>query len=126
MTDDATARRRLMTHVLVGAGPTGVELAASIATMARATLRSDFRRIGPADSRILLIEAGQRILPTFDERLAGKAARQLARLGVEVLTNSRVDLQVDAQGSRRRGQRLDSATVLWTAGVAPAPGYSRR
>jgi NADH:ubiquinone reductase (H+-translocating) len=120
ITDDPSARRRLMTYVLVGAGPTGVELAGSIASMSRASLRSDFRRIDPADSRIFLIEAGKRILPSFDERLAGKAARQLARLGVEVLTNSKVD-QVDAQGVVAGGQRIDSATVLWTAGVSPAP-----
>jgi NADH:ubiquinone reductase (H+-translocating) len=119
-TDDAAARTRLMTYVLVGAGPTGVELAASLAGMAHATLRSDFRRIDPADSRILLIEAGKRILPSFDERLADEAAKQLARLGVEVLTNSKVD-QVDAQGVVVGGQRIDSATVLWTAGVAPDP-----
>ncbi len=65
--EDPVARRRLLTFVLVGAGPTGVELAASVAGLARATLRSSFRRIDPAESRILLIEAGKRILPSFDE-----------------------------------------------------------
>jgi NADH dehydrogenase len=119
-TQDSAARRRLLTFVLVGAGPTGVELAASIAGLARTTLRSSFRRIDPADSRILLIEAGKRILPSFDETLASAATKRLARLGVEVLTEAKVE-QVDAQGVIVSGQRFESATVLWTAGVAAAP-----
>jgi NADH dehydrogenase len=119
-TEDPAARRRLLTFVLVGAGPTGVELAAAIAGLARATLRSSFRRIDPAESRILLIEAGNRILPSFDETLASEAAKRLARLGVEVLTEAKVE-QVDAQGVVVSGQRIECATVLWTAGVAPAP-----
>jgi len=119
-TEDPVARRRLLTFVLVGAGPTGVELAASVAGLARATLRASFRRINPAESRILLVEAGKRILPSFDERLAGKAAKRLAWLGVEVLTESKVE-QIDALGAVVSGQRIESATVLWTAGVAAAP-----
>ena len=120
LTDDPAERSRLLTFILVGAGPTGVELAASIALMARATLRFTYRRIDPAASRILLIEAGNRVLPTFREALAGKAARQLARLGVEVLTSSKVE-QVEARGVVVGGQRIPSATVLWTAGVGPTP-----
>jgi NADH:ubiquinone reductase (H+-translocating) len=119
-TEDPVARRRLLTFVLVGAGPTGVELAASVAGLARATLRSSFRRIDPAEGRILLIEAGKRILPSFDETLASKAAKRLARLGVEVVTEAKVE-HIDAQGVVVTGQRIESATVLWTAGVAPAP-----
>ena len=119
-TKDPVARARLLTFVLVGAGPTGVELAASVAGLARATLRSSFRRIDPAESRILLIEGGKRILPSFDETLAGKAAKRLAQLGVEVSTGAMVE-QIDAQGVVVSGQRIESATVLWTAGVAPAP-----
>jgi NADH dehydrogenase len=119
-TEDPVARRRLLTFVLVGAGPTGVELAAAVAGLARATLRSSFRRIDPAESRILLIEAGKRILPTFDETLASKAAKRFARIGVEVLTEAKVE-HIDAQGVVVSGQRIESATVLWTAGVAPAP-----
>jgi NADH dehydrogenase len=119
-TEDPVARRRLLTFVLVGAGPTGVELAAAIAGLARATLRSSFRRIDTADSRVLLIEAGKRILPSFGETLSSQAAKRLARLGVEVLTEAKVE-QVDAQGVVVTGQRIESATVLWTAGVAPAP-----
>jgi NADH dehydrogenase len=119
-TADPAARRRLLTFVLVGAGPTGVELAASIAGLAHATLRESFRRIDPAESRIMLIEAGKRILPSFDERLASAAAQRLARLGVEVLTETKVE-QIDAHGVIISGQRIESASVLWTAGVAPAP-----
>jgi NADH dehydrogenase len=119
-TEDSAARRRLLTFVLVGAGPTGVELAASIAGLARATLRSSFRRIDPAESRILLIEAGKRVLPSFGETLANGAAKRLARLGVEVLTDAKVE-QVDADGVVVSAQRIESATVLWTAGVSPAP-----
>jgi NADH dehydrogenase len=119
-TEDPVTRRRLLTFVLVGAGPTGVELAASVAGLARATLRFSFRRIDPAESRILLVEAGKRILPSFDETLASKAAKRLAHLGVEVLTETKVE-QIDAQGVVVSGQRIESSTVLWTAGVAPAP-----
>jgi NADH dehydrogenase len=119
-TADPIARGRLLTFILVGAGPTGVELAASVAGLARATLLSSFRRIDPAETQILLVEAGQRILPTFDEALAGKAARRLAEIGVKVLTESKVE-QIDAQGAVVSGQRIESATVLWTAGVAPSP-----
>ena len=118
--EDPVERCRRLTVVLVGAGPTGVELAATISGLARATLRSSFRRIDPADSRILLVEAGKRILPTFDEALSRKAAKRLARLGVEVLTEARVE-QIDAQGAIVGGKRIESATVLWTAGVAPSP-----
>ena len=117
--DDANERERLLTFVLVGAGPTGVELAATLSGLARSTLRSNFRRIDPATSRIVLIEAGPRILATFQEALAAKAARRLARLGVEVLTATKVE-QVDASGVVASGKPIGSRTVLWTAGVAPA------
>jgi NADH:ubiquinone reductase (H+-translocating) len=118
--DDENERARLLTFVLVGAGPTGVELAASLAGLARSTLRSNFRRIDPATSRIVLIEAGPRILPSFQEALAAKAARRLARIGVEVLIGTKVE-QVDASGVLASGKPIASRTVLWTAGVAPAP-----
>jgi NADH dehydrogenase len=118
--EDAGTRRSLLTFVLVGAGPTGVELAASLATLAHATLRASYRRIDPAESRILLIEAGKRILPSFNEALAIKATNRLKKLNVEVLTDTKVEL-VDAKGVIVNGQRIPSATVLWTAGVAAAP-----
>src|SRR6478672_9501916 len=120
MTDDENERARQMTFVLVGAGPTGVELAASMAQLAAVTLRGQFRRIDPARSSIILIEGGKRILPTFGERLAKKAARRLEKLGVKILTGVRVE-KVDADGVIADGKRIASATVLWTAGVAPSP-----
>jgi NADH dehydrogenase len=114
--DDEAARTRALTFVLVGAGPTGVELAASIAQMAHITLRSNFRRINPADTKILLIEGAERILPTFSEDLCSKAAHHLRRLGVEMRTGVIVEC-VDATGVWVAGQRIESDTVLWTAGV---------
>jgi NADH dehydrogenase len=109
-----------MTFVLVGAGPTGVELAASIAQLVSVTLRRNFRNIDPARSRILLLDGGARVLPTFAESLSKKAARRLKKLGVEVVTGVKVD-KVDDQGVISAGERIPSATVLWTAGVAASP-----
>jgi NADH:quinone reductase (non-electrogenic) len=118
-TDDESERARQLTFVLVGAGPTGVELAASMASLAAVTLRGGFRRINPAQSSIILIEGGKRILPSFAERLAEKAARRLERLGVKIMTGVKVE-KVDAIGVVADGRRIPSATVLWTAGVAPS------
>ena len=118
--DDEIERTRAMTFILVGAGPTGVELAASLAQMAALTLRGQFRRIDTAESAIILIEGGARILPTFSERLAAKAARRLERLGVKIMTGVKVE-QVDENGVVANGKRIPSATVMWTAGVAPSP-----
>src|ERR1700674_5577673 len=119
-TDDENERARAMTFLLVGAGPTGVELAASMAQMAALTLRGQFRRIDAAESAIILIEGGARILPTFSERLAGKAARRLEKLGVKIMTGVKVE-QVDENGVVANGTRIPSATAMWTAGVAPSP-----
>ena len=119
-TDDEKERARQMTFVLVGAGPTGVELAASIAQLVSVTLRNNFRRIDPAESRILLLDGGARILPTFAESLSRKAAKRLAKLGVEVSTGVRVE-KVDDQGVIAAGVGIPSATVLWTAGVSASP-----
>ena len=105
-----------MTFVLVGGGPTGVELAASIAQMAAVTLRAQFRRIDPANSSVILVEGGNRILPSFAESLAERAARRLDKLGVTVLTGVKVE-KVDENGVVAGGTRIPSATVLWTAGV---------
>lgn len=118
--ESAAERECAMSFILVGAGPTGVELAASIAHMARVTLRSDFRHIDPADTRIVLLEAGPRVLGTFDKALAHKAAERLTALGVEVHTGARVE-QVDARGVVFGGERIDALTVLWTAGVQASP-----
>jgi NADH:ubiquinone reductase (H+-translocating) len=96
-TDDPKERARQMTFALVGAGPTGVELAASIAQLVSVTLRNNFRKIDPAKSRILLLDGGARILPTFAESLSRKAAKRLTKLGVEISTGVKVE-KVDEQG----------------------------
>jgi NADH dehydrogenase len=119
-TDNVEERQRQMTFVLVGAGPTGVELAASIAQMATTTLRSNFRRINPANTSIFLLEGGKRVLPSFAESLSEKAAKRLVRLGVKVMTGAMVE-HIDEQGVTVGGKRIESATVLWTAGVSPSP-----
>jgi NADH dehydrogenase len=118
--EDEAERARALTFILVGAGPTGVELAASIAQMAQITLRANFRRINPADTRILVIEGAGRVLPTFSEALSSKAARRLDRLGVEMRTGVIVE-RVDATGVWVAGQQIASDTVLWTAGVQASP-----
>jgi NADH dehydrogenase len=110
----------LTTFVVVGGGPTGVELAGAIAEIARDALKSEFRHIDPAASRIVLVEAGPRILPTFPDRLAADAARRLARYGVEVMTGAKV-VEIDAAGVALEGGRIAAATVLWAAGVRAAP-----
>jgi NADH:ubiquinone reductase (H+-translocating) len=120
LTDDESERSRLMTFVLVGGGATGVELAASMAQMAAVTLRGNFRRIDSTKTSIILIEGGNRILSTFAESLSGKAVRRLEKLGVKVLTGTKVE-KIDEQGVVAGGNRIPSATVLWTAGVAVSP-----
>jgi NADH dehydrogenase len=120
MTEDENERARQMTFVLVGAGPTGVELAASLAEMVRITLRGNFRHIDPAKANIVLLDAGNRVLPTFAESLSRRVTRRLTKLGVKVLTGVKVEA-VDEQGVVAGGNRIPSATVLWTAGVAASP-----
>lgn len=120
LSDDPIERTRLTTFVLVGGGPTGVELAASIAQMARVTLKRDFRRLHPDQTQVILLEGGDRLLPTFDPKLSAAATRQLGRLGVSVRTGS-VAQAVDADGVVVAGERVRAATVLWTAGVAASP-----
>ncbi|MRG54615.1 NAD(P)-binding protein [Phyllobacterium sp. SYP-B3895] len=119
-TDDENERARQMNFVLVGAGPTGVELAASIAQLVTVTLRGNFRQIDPATSTITLLEGGDRVLPSFAPSLSKKAAKRLAKLGVKVLTGVKVE-GVDALGVIAKDTRIPSATVLWTAGVAASP-----
>jgi NADH:ubiquinone reductase (H+-translocating) len=119
-TNEESERARQMTFVLVGAGPTGVELAASIAQLATVTLRGQFRRIDPAQSSIIIVEGGKRILPTFAESLAKRAAKRLETRGVKIITGVKVE-KVDENGVVANGARIPSATVLWTAGVAPSP-----
>jgi NADH:ubiquinone reductase (H+-translocating) len=119
-TDDKKERTRQLTFVLVGAGPTGVELAAAIAQMVSVILCKNFRSIDPAKIRILLLDSGTRVLPAFAESLSRKVAKRLRNLGVEVLTERKVE-KVDEQGVIAAGERIASATVLWTAGVAASP-----
>ncbi|HTE82885.1 MAG TPA: NAD(P)/FAD-dependent oxidoreductase, partial [Reyranella sp.] len=119
-TDDVAERLRQMTFVVVGAGPAGVELAASLAQMAAITLRRQYRRIDPAKSSIILVEGGKRILPSFAERLGARAARRLEKLGVKIMTGAKVE-KVDENGVVADGKPIPSATVLWTAGVSPSP-----
>lgn len=113
---DPAARQRLLTFVLVGAGPTGVELAGALAELARATLSRDFRHINPRTARILLVEAGPRILAEFPEKLAAFAHRSLERMGVEILTGTPIEA-IDSHGVAAAGRRIEAATVLWCAGV---------
>ena len=119
-TDDADERQRQMTFVLVGAGPTGVELAASIAQLATTTLRRNFRRIDPATTTIILLDGARRILPSFAESLSKKAADHLAKLGVQVITGAMVE-SIDARGVTVGGKLIPCGAVLWTAGVSPSP-----
>jgi NADH:quinone reductase (non-electrogenic) len=115
--DDEVERTRQMTFVLVGAGPTGVELAGSLAHMVKVTLRNNFHRIDPAKASIILLDAGKRVLPTFAESVSRKVTRRLEKLGVKVMTDIKVET-VDDKGVIAGGRRIPSATVLWTAGVA--------
>ncbi len=117
---DPEKRQTLLTFVLVGAGPTGVEMAGAIAGLAHKTLVSDFRHINPKEARIVLVEALPRILMPFDERLAHKAHNALHRLGIEVRTNAPVEA-IDSEGVVIAGERLAAKTVIWTAGVAASP-----
>jgi NADH:ubiquinone reductase (H+-translocating) len=119
-TEDERERARQMTFALVGAGPSGVELAASLAQLVKITLRGNFRHIDPAKSTIILLDAGKRVLPTFAESISRKVTRHLEKLGVQVQTGVKVET-VDEQGVVAGGKRIPSATVLWTAGVAASP-----
>ncbi len=120
MESDPDKRKALLTFVLVGAGPTGVEMAGSIAELAHQALKSDFRHIDPRSTRILLIEAGSRILASFPQELADKASRKLHSLGVEIQAGQRVE-HVDGNGVIVSGHRIDSKTVIWSAGVVASP-----
>jgi NADH:ubiquinone reductase (H+-translocating) len=123
LSDDATERRQLLTFVVIGAGPTGVEMAGAVAELARMALAADFRRIDPRQARVILIEAGPCVLPSFPEDLSRKARQQLERLGVEVRTGARVDA-CDADGAIVAGERIASRTMIWAAGVIASPAAS--
>ncbi len=115
-TKDFVERKKLLTFVIVGGGPTGVELAGSIGEMSRYTLSKFYRNIDPKLTRIFIVEAAPRILSSFSPDLASKATRTLEKLGVQVWTNSMVS-DVDADGVQIGNERIEAATVLWAAGV---------
>ncbi len=117
---DATRRREWLTFVVVGAGPTGVELAGTLAEIARHTLANEFRRIDSREARVVLVEGADRVLTTYPNKLSTKAAVQLRKLGVEVRTGARVS-QIDASGVLLGEERLAARTVLWAAGIQASP-----
>src|SRR6201993_2023293 len=118
--EDPSRHRDLLTFVLVGGGPTGVEMAGALAGLVKTTLKSNFRRIDPASARIVLFDMAPRVLGTFSEHLSQAAKQRLENLGVEVRLGHGVD-QIDADGVVVAGERIASKTVIWTAGVAPSP-----
>jgi len=121
---DPAERERLMRFVIVGAGPTGVELAGAIAELAHHTLARDFRRIDPRSARVVLVEAGPRVLPAFTEPMSAYAQRALERLHVDVRVRTPVvdcDSLGVTLGAEGRPERLPAATVIWAAGVAASP-----
>lgn len=120
LADDPAEREAWLTFAVIGAGPTGVELAGTIAEIARHTLRRQFHRSDPTSARVLLIEAGPRVLPSMPEKLSLSAQRQLERIGVEVRLGAPAE-HIDALGLRVDGQAIPARTVLWAAGVAASP-----
>lgn len=130
LADDPAERQALLTFAIIGAGPTGVEMAGTIAEIANHTLKGEFRRIDPADARIYLIEGGNRVLQTMPERLSQRAKEQLEKLRVKVLLNARVT-HIDGQGLRystpgptadtAKEHEMPSSCIIWAAGVAASP-----
>ena len=120
VTEDAAERRRLLTFVVVGGGPTGVELAGAMVELARHAIAREFRRIDPRMARIVLIEAGPRLLPSFPEDLSTIALRSLERMGVQVLLGTRV-MRCEAGGVECGEERIPASTIVWAAGVVASP-----
>jgi NADH dehydrogenase len=118
--EDPARHQDLLTFVLVGAGPTGVEMAGALAILVRTALKSDFRRIDPTSARIVLVDMAPKVLGPFPENLSKAAKQRLEKLGVEVRLGHSVE-QIDADGIVVAGERILSKTVIWTAGVAPSP-----
>src|SRR5271169_2728108 len=118
--DDPDRRKALMTFVMVGAGPTGVEMASAIAVMTQTTFRKDFRRIDPKSAHIVLADMGARPLATFSEKLSEAARQRLVSLGIDVRLGKPVQ-SIDADGVILGEERIQAKTVVWTAGVAPSP-----
>jgi NADH dehydrogenase len=118
--EDPARHRDLLTFVLVGAGPTGVEMAGALAVLVRNTLKSEFRRVRPESARIILLDMAPRVLGTFSDQLSEAAKKRLDKLGVEVRLGHGVD-QIDSDGVIAGSERISSKTVIWTAGVSPSP-----
>jgi NADH dehydrogenase FAD-containing subunit len=118
--ENVDLHRDLLTFVLVGAGPTGVEMAAALAIFVRSSLRSEFRRIDPTSARIVLIDGARKVLGTFAPSLSGAAEFHLQKLGVEIHLGHNVE-KIDSEGVIVAGERIASKTVIWTAGVTPSP-----
>lgn len=119
--DDPVLRRRYMTIVVVGGGPTGVELAGAMAELRRFVFKRDFRRIDPAEARVVLVEGSDRILGTFPPSLSEKAVEQLEELGVEVITNQFVDDIKDGEVIFRDGSSIETENIVWGGGIAGSP-----
>lgn len=117
---DADKRRALLTFVIIGGGPTGVEMAGAIIELARETLKGEFRRSDPGSARVVLIEAGDRVLGNFRPELSDYSLASLRALGVEVMLGAPVTA-IDADGLVYGGQRLDAACIIWAAGVEASP-----
>jgi NADH dehydrogenase len=117
---DPAVQQRLLTFVIIGGGPTGVELAGALAEIARQTLRDDFRHIRPESARILLVEGGPHVLGAFPDTLRAAARASLERLGVDVRTNA-VVTAIDEDGVTAGGEKIPAQTILWAAGVAASP-----
>lgn len=120
LTDDPAERARLMTFVVIGGGPTGVELTGIIAELAHKSLPAEFRRINTRDARVILIEAGPRLLPAFDERLSAYTAQSLEKLGAEVRTGQPVTA-IDKRSVTLGGAQIPTGSVIWAAGVKASP-----
>src|SRR5436190_17672955 len=118
---DVSERARLMTIVVVGGGPTGVELAGAFAELARHVLKSDFRRIDPAQARVVLMEAGPRILAHLPPKLSASAQRQLEKLGVEVRVGIKVRNITQGRVELENGQVIEAENIIWGAGVSASP-----
>jgi NADH dehydrogenase len=118
---DAEQRSRLLNFVVIGGGPTGVELAGAIAELGRYALSRDFRRVRPSETRVLLLEGGPRLLPTFDPALSERAVMQLSELGVHVRTGAIVERIGPDELVLRSGEQLVASTILWAAGVSSSP-----
>src|SRR5881409_1735576 len=118
--ENVDLHRDLLTFVLVGAGPTGVEMAAALAIFIRTSLRSEFRRIDPTSARIVLLDAARNVLGTFAPNLSDAAEEHLQKLGVEIHLGHPVE-KIDSEGAIVAGERISSKTVIWTAGVTPSP-----